>query len=284
MVNAFIPQTLAEALAIRQNHPAVPLAGGTDLMVRKRSWAGTLPGFEQPVLLIGAVPGLREVNLRDGVLTIGAAATLASLAEHPAVPEILKRAVAEMASPAIRNTGTLGGNICNASPAADTLPPLYVLDATLVLESSRERGAGRRAVPVTEFITGPGRTVLRDDELLTAVQIPVENFQHEYYKKVGTRKADALSKASCAALAKTEGGVVTEVRIALGAVAPRVVRSKAAEEFLKGKEVAALPGLWPEIRKYYEPDIRPIDDQRSSAAYRSAVSFRLIEYFISQIS
>ncbi|MGE5581809.1 MAG: FAD binding domain-containing protein [Bacillota bacterium] len=277
MVAMFTPTNLAEALQIRREHPAIPLAGGTDLLVKKRSWSGTLPRFEQPVIYIGNVPEFKTIHvINDSILTIGAAVTLSEVLENQAIPEILKRAVAETASPAIRNAGTLGGNICNASPAADTLPPLYALGAAVLLANA----SGSRELPIFEFIKGPGLTVLKNDELLVAVNIPLVNYQVIHYQKVGTRKADGLSKVSFAGLAGIEGGTLQDLRIALGAVAPTVVRSREAENLLKGRKINELSGLVAEITEFYARLIRPIDDQRSSAAYRKMVSLCLIEYFI----
>jgi xanthine dehydrogenase FAD-binding subunit len=279
MVDTITPKNLAEALALRKNDQVIPFAGGTDLMVRRRGWAGTLPGFESPVLMIGEIPELKEIRLRDGILTIGSAATLTSIMEHQAVPEILKRAAAEMASPAIRNMGTLGGNVCNASPAADTLPALYALESSLLLQSI----SGRREAPIEDFIKGPGRTSMTDDELLVAVNIPINDFTSEYYKKVGTRRADALSKVSFVGLARTSNGVVEDIRIALGAVAPKVARSREAEALFKGKKISELPKLINEAKNFYANVIQPIDDQRSNAVYRRTVSLKLIEHFITQV-
>ncbi len=279
MVEAITPKTLAEALAIRRDRRVIPFAGGTDLMVRKRSWAGTLPAFEAAPLFLSGLEELKTICLGDGVLRLGAAATLTEILENRATPEILKNALAEMASPAVRNAGTLGGNICNASPAADSLPPLYALGASVLLRSA----ASARELPIEDFITGPGQTDLRHDELLVAALIPLDSYWIAYYRKVGTRKADALAKTSFAGLAKVADGRVEEIRMALGAVAPRVVRSREAEDLCRGKRVEALPGLLAEIKGIYAGQIRPIDDQRSSAAYRSAVSLRLIECFLTSL-
>jgi CO/xanthine dehydrogenase FAD-binding subunit len=279
MVEMATPRTLMEALEIRKNYQVIPFAGGTDLMVRRKAWAGTLPRFEYPALFIGDIAELKGIQITDGILTIGATATLAAIMEYETTPEILKQAIAEMASPAVRNAGTLGGNLCNASPAADTLPPLYALGASLILQNL----SGRREIPVAEYIQGPGKTDLKEDELLVAVNIPVDRYNIIYYKKVGTRKADALSKVSFAGLARTVNGVVEDIRITLGAVAPRVVRSLETESLIKGKKVSDLPKLISEIKKNYEQQIRPIDDQRSNAAYRSMVAYRLIEYFIAHL-
>jgi xanthine dehydrogenase FAD-binding subunit len=276
MVGSFFPRTLNEALAIRKAEPVIPYAGGTDLMVRRRSWAGTLPRFEAPPLFIGRLRELREIHRGGGMLTVGAAVTLAELLEQEDVPGILKQAIAEMASPAIRNVATIGGNLCNASPAGDSLPPLYVLGAAIVLQSV----SGQRELPIPDFIKGPGRTALGPDELLIGVKIPAREFPSVFYKKVGTRKADALSKLSCAGLARISNGRVEEARLALGAVAPTVIRLETAEARLTGVRTDELVRVLPEILKLYDEAIRPIDDQRSSAAYRRKVALRLIEVFV----
>jgi CO/xanthine dehydrogenase FAD-binding subunit len=260
------------------NDTVIPFAGGTDLMVRRRGWAGTLPTFEYPVLFLGGLEELKRIYLREDFLEIGAAASLVSILEHRATPEILKEAVAQMASPAIRNIGTLGGNICNASPAADTIPPLLALDASVTLQSL----SGIREIPLDEFIIAPGQTSLKDDELLVAVHFPMADYNMAYYRKVGTRKADALSKVSFAGLARIRAGIAEEVRIAIGAVAPRVVRNKEAEGRMAGIDLNEIPSMVEDIKAIYDRDIWPIDDQRSSAVYRRKVSLRLIEDFLRQ--
>jgi xanthine dehydrogenase FAD-binding subunit len=276
MVETFIPKTLKEALEYRDENMAILFAGGTDLMVRRKSWAGTLPKFESPVLIIGNLRELKGCAAENSVLRIGAAETLADIAANEAVPEILRLAVKQMASPGIRNMGTLGGNICNASPAGDTLPVMYALNTAVILQSVK----GKRELALSQFITSPGKTGLQDDELLTEVCIPLKEFSNVYYRKVGTRKADALSKLSFAGLANINDGKIEDIRIAFGAVAPTVVRSVEAENLLKGIDLADLPVLMPQIKDIYSRFIRPIDDQRSSAAYRKEVCMRLLEDFL----
>lgn len=279
MVESITQQTLIEALQIRKSDLVIPYAGGTDLMVRRRSWAG-VPKFEYPALFIGTIPELTRVY-RDGqTLVIGAAVKLADLIENPDTPLILKKAISQMASPAIRNIGTIGGNICNASPAADTLPSLYALGATVVLQSI----SGERELPIVDFVVGPGQTALRVDELLTAIKIPFEHYDVVYYKKVGTRKADALSKVSFAGLAKIEDSIVRDFRLSIGAVAPRVVWSSEAAEKLIGEKVTQIPDLFEEIKDIYRNEIQPIDDQRSNAKYRRMVALRLMEDFLKKLA
>lgn len=276
MAETLTPKTLKEALEYRAQYKAMPFAGGTDLMVKRKSWAGTLPKFDAPVLMIGGLNELKSCAADNGVLRIGAAVTLADIAENESIPEMLRLAVKQMASPGIRNMGTLGGNICNASPAGDTLPPLYALGATVTLQSIR----GRRELPISQFITAPGATELQDDELLTEVGIPLARFSYEYYRKVGTRKADALSKLSFAGLAGVKEGKIEDIRAAFGAVAPTVLRSVEAESLLTGADLNDLPILLPQVKDIYSRSIRPIDDQRSNAAYRKEVCIRLLEGFL----
>jgi CO/xanthine dehydrogenase FAD-binding subunit len=222
-------------------------------------------------------------------LFIGACVTLTELLKHPAIPELLKLAAAEMAAPGIRNIATLGGNICNASPAGDTLPPLYVLEAEVVLLSLR----GRRILPIAEFILGPGKTCLAPDELLTEVLLPpLPDGARWVYRKAGTRKAQALSKVSLAALfasraensgrppqiTEAAGPKNAEARIALGAVAPTVFRSKELEARLAGLAPNGNLQRITEIAAAYGAAVAPIDDQRSTADYRRRTAARLVEW------
>lgn len=276
MAETLIPKTLKDALKLRAEYRAIPFAGGTDLMVRKKSWAGTLPKFDAPVIMIGGLSELKGCDIKNNTLRIGAAETLAVIAANELIPEMLSLALRQMASPGIRNMGTIGGNICNASPAGDTLPPLYALDATVKLQNI----VGSRELPIAQFITAPGKTVLRDDELLISVNIPLTQFSNMYYRKIGTRKADALSKLSFAGLANVKQGGIEDVRIAFGAVAPTVVQSVGAERLLQSINLVDLPALMPQINDIYSRFIRPIEDQRSTADYRKDVCMRLLEDFL----
>lgn len=273
---AAMPDSLEEALELRKNGKWIPYAGGTDLMVRRKNWSGTLPKFDYPVLFLNKIDELKGIRPRNNVLVIGTAATLSELQQNELVPEILKRAAAEMASPAVRNLGTIGGNICNASPAGDTLPALYALEASVVLQSL----AGRRELPIEAFIKGPGRTDMSEDELLIEVNIPLADFNRIYYKKVGTRKAEALSKLSFAGLARVTGERLEDIRMAFGAVGATVVRVREAENFLKGTSTNDLSERLNDLIDVYSNYIKPIDDQRSSAVYRKQVSLGLMEAFV----
>jgi len=276
------PRTLEEALDIRGRTGAIPLAGGTDLLVRHRSWTGTLPEVHEPVVFIGALSslgGLEEIDV-DGqtTLRVGAAVTYADLLTDARVPQLLKSSIVELAAPGLRNVATLAGNICNASPAADAVCALYALDASVELAST----GGTRTVPIEEFITGPGRTALRSDELVVAVDIPLIEGNRVFYHKVGTRRANALSKLSICAHATVEDDTVAALGIALGAVAPTVVRVREAEELVLLKAVSSIPQRLDAVIDAYRPFVTPISDQRSTAEYRREVALGLVKRFLAE--
>ena len=276
MVETYFPSTWEEALSIRSAVQAAVYAGGTDLMVKKKNEALMLPRFDISVMFIGHLQELQQIRQEEKALIIGSACTYDMLLKAKEIPEILKKAIAEIASPAIRNKGTLGGNICNASPAGDTLPVLYALGASLRLETE----ALGREVPIEKFIRGPGKTILKENEMLKEIYIPTDSFEVQYYKKVGARKADAISKLSFVGLMKTKNALVEDIRIAFGAVAPTVVRCKEIEKQLIGKDIKDLAEDCFFILDKYKKVITPIDDQRSTAAYRKAVSLRLLQDFL----
>ncbi len=276
MVNFYIPETLQQALEIRGKEKAIVFAGGTDLMVRARVWFGVPSRFDKPVVYIGKLKELKGVSMEDGVVRIKAATSLTDLLDDPIVPQPLKDAVSSMAAPAIRNMGTIGGNICNASPAGDTLPVLYTMDAVLTLQSA----SSTREVPINEFILGPGKTAIQDDEILTEISFKVPKFDVYTFRKVGTRKANALSKLSFMGMLAFDGDRVADFRAAFGAVAPTVVRSRDLELKIIGKSKDEAVSMLPELLEDYSELIRPIDDQRSTAFYRKNVSLRLLEHFL----
>lgn len=274
MVETYRPESLQEALEIRARG-ALPFGGGTDLMVARRGYTGNLPQFDGTLLFTDRVAELRRITVAEEVMEIGAAVTMTELLEHPETPDLLREALALIAAPGIRNRATLGGNIGNASPAGDSLVPLYLYDARVELESLR----GSRIIPLKELITGVRKLTLADNELLTRIILPLTVFTRTSYRKVGTRRANALSKLSFSgALTLKRDGTIEDLRIALGAVAPTVVRRETIEKSLQGK---SLEGLNPkETAQKWANDITPINDQRSTAAYRKQVALNLIAGFI----
>lgn len=275
MRNWYRPESLTEALEIRKEHTVRPMAGATDLYVRHRRGGGLPPKLDRPILYIGHLEELRGIEIGESEIRFGAAALYTDLLRNSGIPGVLRAAIGELAAPALRNAGTVGGNICNASPAADAVCPLYALDAVCELRSAE----GSRELPIEQLIIGPGRTILEEDELLTAVRMPRRPEGIWFYKKVGTRRANALSKLSIAAEGRIAGGELTEVRIALGAVAPTVLRSREIEAQMVGP-LSRLEESLPAILEAYNDLVTPIDDQRSTAEYRKEVAVNLVRQFI----
>jgi CO/xanthine dehydrogenase FAD-binding subunit len=259
------PRSLGEALRLlRDEGPLVPLAGCTDVYVGLHF--GTVP--QQRFLDLQGLRALRGLRLRGDTLVIGALATYTEILRSPLVRRrlpILAEASRWVGSPQIQNRGTLGGNVANASPAGDTLPVLAVAEATVVLRSLDDE----RRVPFGSFYTGYRRTVMRPDELIVAIEVPpVEGRQ--WFRKVGTRAAQAISKVVMAAVR------ARRPRVALGSVAPTVVRVPRTEAVL------AAGGELAEAQAVLVEEIQPIDDLRSTAAYRRRVSANLLAQFWSE--
>ncbi|HWQ89970.1 MAG TPA: FAD binding domain-containing protein [Desulfitobacteriaceae bacterium] len=280
MVTTYRPITLREALEIRSQARTILLAGGSDLMVRQRVWSGTIPQFSNPVVLISHLKELQEISLTENILQIGAGCTLAQIINDPGVPAYLKLPLSQMATPAIRNLGTIGGNICNSSPAGDTLPMLYALDARLTLQSKESA----RSVDIAEFITGPGHNSLQSDEILSQITVTLPGCSRYFYRKVGARQAMCISKLSFFGLADTlteeNDSLIRDVRIAFGAAAPTVIRSREAENLLKGRRCSRVPQLRGDILACYERLLSPLDDLRSSKEYRRTVALNLLDNFL----
>ena len=274
-----VPRTLNEALALVREEPDVwrPFAGGTDLMVLLE--AGKLEHRKFFSLL--QLKELRGIEEADGVVRVGALTTYTDVRRSELLTRhfpMLGHAARETGGIAIQNRGTVGGNIANASPAADTPPALLVYDAEVELVSAE----GTRQVPYADFHTGYKQTVMRADELIAAVRLPKprEGASH-FYRKVGTRRAQAISKVCFAALAEVEGETLREVRVALGSVAPVVLRCRQTEELLRGRRLddEVLRVGSEELGR----EITPIDDVRSTARYRTRVAQNLLREFLSSL-
>ena len=276
MVKAFRPKNLDNALDIRGSEKTVPFAGGTDLMVKHRRCLCNPPDLPEKPLFLGHLDELRRIEIQGEFLSIGASCTLTEILKNNLTPEPLKMAISNMASVGIRNIATIGGNICNSSPAGDTLPVLYALGAEMII---RSRDKSRR-VAISKFIDGPCHNTLEFDELLTGVLLPLEDFTIISYKKVGTRRATALAKISFLGLASFSGDIIEDIRISFGAVAPTVVRSPELEKRMIGFDSAQLESIIEEIAENYSGMITPITDQRSSAGYRKTISIRLLKEFL----
>ena len=275
-VYAYRPKNLRKALEIMDRSRVIPFAGGTDLMVSRKSWSGLTPHFEKPVLFIGHLEELKGVKSDKGHLKVGTACTFSSLIESDTVPFSFKVVISQIASPAIRNRATIGGNVCNASPAGDSLPLLYALSASVVLCKKD----AQRSLSIDDFISGSGKTVLSENELVKEIIVPSKKFNLFFYRKVGLRRVNSCSKLSFIGFAQFENGIITDVRIAFGSVAPTIIRSRDIETRMIGKTGREIENIMPEISSLYSSLLQPIDDQRCNKKYRRAISLKLLHHFL----
>ena len=270
------PGSLLAVLSLLSDQPGqwLPIAGGTDVMVLYG--AGKLPA--RRLVSLWNLPELRRIDVVDGEITIGGGSTYTDLRENAVVRvefPLLASAASWTGGIANQNRGTLGGIIVNASPAGDSLPALLVYEADLILVSKR----GERRVPYMEFHTGYKQTLLATDELILGVCLKRRFREYfSYSRKVGARNAQAIAKVCIAALGKSSSGVIDDVRIAAGSVAPTPLRLRQTEQLLRGKGIT--DGHIREARQATLGEVSPIDDIRSTAAYRSAVLANLVEEFL----
>ena len=272
-VKCFIPQTLDEALEIRKAYHPIPLAGGSDLMVAGSRGAGVTPAFKGDVMLIGNLSELKGIKENaDGSVEIGAATTSAEIAASPLVHPLLRDAASRMGAIALRNSATIGGNIGNASPKGDMPQPLILLDAEVVLTSKD----GERRMLVDDYIIATKKTAIRDDELITKVIIPKHDFTHIFFRKIGMRRANAISKLTLSAAAIVKDGVVVDFRASSGAAGPKVARSRKAEELLIGKKVTELA----QVRDSFLDAWNDVISPHAMPEYRRNTTRRMLSYFI----
>ena len=272
------PRDLGEAMEWMARQPGEwkPFAGGTDLMVLLPQ--GKLP--HRKFLCISRIAEMRGIEVSDSQVTIGALTTYAQLQRDPVLQKefpLLCRAASETGSIANQNRGTLGGNIANASPAADSPPALIVYDAELELISKR----GSRWLRYTEFHSGYKQMNMAPEEMIRSIRLPRTQLQRrQYYRKVGTRKAQAISKVCFAGAAAVSGGRIREIRIALGSVAPTVLRCPKTEAIL---QQSSDPKRLQEAKEQLAAEIHPVDDFRSNARYRTLVAQNLLAEFLLQL-
>jgi OHCU decarboxylase len=273
------PRTLSAVLSLLAEEPGVwlPIAGGTDVMVQYS--VGKLPA--RKLVSIWNLPELRCIEVSADEIRIGAGSTYTDLREHEVVSReftLLSSAASWTGGVATQNRGTLGGNIVNASPAADSLPALLVYEAELVLVSAR----GERRWPYRNFHVDYRKTQLAPDELICAICLK-RRFS-EYYahaRKVGARNAQAIAKVCLAALGRLADGVVEDIRLAMGSVAPVPLRLRETERMVKGKRID--PALVQLARTTAAAEVRPINDLRSTARYRAAVAGNMVVEFLEHL-
>jgi CO/xanthine dehydrogenase FAD-binding subunit len=278
-----VPKSLDEAAEVLRNGAVTILAGGTDLMPQAKS--GKL-AFKPVIMNIRRVSELRGIAISNGVIRIGALTTITDMldsADIRAKLPALWQACDHFASDQIRNAGTIGGNICNASPAGDTHVPLIVLDARVVLAAKPNGMLATRTMPVREFLAGPGRTKREPSELLTAVEIDVPPAgSRSAFFKFGTRPALDISTISIGVGGILENNVIRQARVAFGAVAPTAIRSPGAEAALEGKPLDK--NAIHHACAAADRDIHPITDVRASDWYRRELVRNMLERMLNNVA
>src|SRR3990170_1691270 len=278
------PRDLAGAYAVLADAPpdapARPIAGGTDLMVALTGELGDPPAS---VVDLWAIDALRGITIDGPSLVLGALTTYTEIRRSPLCREhvpALVEAAATIGAAQIQNRGTLGGNVANASPAGDTLPVLLAADAVFVLGSQR----GEREVPAAGFWTAYRRTALAPDELLLRIRIPLVSGREMRFRKIGTRRAQSISKVVLAAAWRSDAvaavprGAWREVRVALGSVAATPIRARSTEAVLEGR--APTPETADRAAETLAAELSPIDDVRSTAEYRRLVAARVLHRIV----
>lgn len=273
------PASLTEALDALKSFPnARPIAGGTSLLVNLRDGRDTAGHL----IDLSRIEGLRQIEIQEGELILGALTPITALIDSPLIAEhapILRDAAQTFASPLVRNRATVGGNLADASPAADMAPPLLALGAHVDLASAE----GTRSLPLDAFFEGVRKTALQSSELITAIRFPLAKADiRTSYRKLGLRKADAISVLSVAVAVTIREGVCADARIALGAVAPTPLLAEEAAGVLAGQ------GLTPETitnaASLAANACSPIDDVRSTAAYRQRTVETLVRRLLTGIA
>ena len=277
------PETLEQAAAILSQGGVTVLAGGTDLMPQVHS--GKLK-FKSVLMNIRRVGELQGIFMQGGMIRIGALATVTDLLTSNVVREklpALTEAADQFASDQIRNAATVGGSLCNASPAGDVAPPLLVYNAEVELVCKPDSGMKVRTLPLAEFFTGPGRTRMEPNELLAAVRVPVPKAGYvARFVKFGTRPALDIAAISIAIGGVKKGRALHEVRVALGAVAPVPLRAALTEAVLEGKALDA--GLIDQVAAAARDEIKPISDVRASAWYRQELVHNIVKRMLTDVA
>ena len=275
-IEHFNPTTLKQALKIKARHKSgvTVVAGGTDFMVALK--LGRPPPAR--VMDITGIKELKKIEVQKGSLYVGACATFTDILESGEVKErapLLAAVAREVGARQIRNRATIGGNVASGSPAGDSQPALWVLNASVVIVGRD----GERSVRMRKFYTGYRQSVLEDDEIILGFRIarPRGVYVSEFFK-VGARRAQAISKISLACMAKIKGKVFEDVRLAAGSVAPVVIGLRETEKYLKGRRIRK--SVIEKARKLAMDEVTPIDDVRSTALYRRTVTGNLVARFL----
>jgi len=264
---SYLPTGLEEALHFRAATDAVPYGGGTDLMIKAEPDAG--------YLFLHKVPEMRKITYDGEYIRIGASCTFTEAAESLLCPAILKEAIMQIAAPAIRNLGTIGGNIGNGSPKADSALVFFVTDSKLRLMSSR----GERILPIKDFYMGRNKLALEPDELIVEVLMPKQDRGMFYYRKVGAREALAISRISFAGVMDASDGKIANCAVAFGAISDVIIRRDDIDAMLIGKTVEEAKSLKADYLDAYATAVKPIRG-RVSENYRKDVCMNLLAAFL----
>ena len=262
---SYFPESLREALRIRALGGAIPYGGGTDLMIDADSNAS--------YIFLHRVPEMREIKRDGGNIRIGASCTFTETAESPLCPPILRDAIMQIAAPAIRNLGTIGGNIGNGSPKADSALIFFAADAKLRLMSAESE----RIIPIKEFYLGRKKLALRPDELIVEVIMP--DPKRYYYRKVGAREALAISRVAFAGIFEEADGIIKNCAVAFGAVSDVIIRREDIDTVFIGKTIDEAKKLKAGYISAYDAAIVPIRG-RVSEEYRKDVCMNLLRDFL----
>jgi len=270
----FKPKNLNEAILLLsdlQDKNVMILSGGTDFIPK---WKDGIikPDF---VVEIFGIDDLKEVNIGEQEIFIGSAVTFSEMLESETLKKnvpVLIEAVSKIGSPQIRSRATIGGNVANASPAGDSIPPLYVLDAKVSIASN----SSERIISIEDFFIGPGKSVLNKAEIIKGFFVrKMTEKEKGRFLKIGQRYAMAISKVSVTALWELDSDKIKKIKIAYGAVSPTVIRAYKTEEFLSGKEISG--DVIKEAMKIVSEEVFPITDIRSTKEYRREVAGILLK-------
>ncbi|MGH4118798.1 FAD binding domain-containing protein [Clostridium sp.] len=267
--NGYVPATLDEALLVMRDEKVKPYSGGTDLMLEVEEG--------ESYLFLNKISELKIIREDSNYIRIGAQCTFTEIEESEASPQILKEAMSQLAGPAVRNFGTIGGNIGNGSAKADSALVLFVTDSLIRLKSA----SSDRTIYIKDFYKQRKQLDLREGELIVEVLIPKKYLENYYYKKIGARKALAITRVGFAALLHEEHGVITHVATAFGAIEPTIVRHPEIDEIFIGKTISEAKGLKDKYLDLYDNAINP-STGRVSKEYRKTVCINLLKDFLSE--
>lgn len=269
MVNGYSPVSLNEALELLSQHNCIPYAGGTDLMVEDDN--------SRTFVFLNKIDQLKTITKEDGYIKIGAGCTFTQVLHDPLVPQVMKEAVSQIAAPAIRNLGTMGGNIANGSAKADTVVVHFAAGSKVKVASLR----GERIIDIDKFYLGRKKLDLAADELIVEILMPAEGLENYYFQKVSERLALAISRVSFAGIFSMENGVISNISAAFGAVSETVLRFKDIEAMMLGKTLEEAKALKEQYINSYSSALT-LTRGRVSAEFRKDVCINLLRDFLSK--